>query len=280
MYAVAAVVVLDIDFDRLLLDAGGRIIKRLKFTGCLRSMSDRPCAIHSVQARVKESPVLWTMTALWTQDHHALHPLSIFFLGIVDGACILALHGLYCECIDGLLIAVRNRLDVRVDIKARSVLSRQLANHQLFWILLGWLRSLRSRKFTLLERQGHLYRRVDVTLPSTSSLSLKHWRSIELLYLQLQRIYLQIQMQCLMRHLLSFSRWRSIFKISLFCTLKHHPEILGALIEGHLSNFIDISILASLRVMLFIICNWWLLSLKQSILELTSLLSVEVGCSI
>ena len=173
MYAVAAVVVLDIDFDRLLLDAGGRIIERLKFIGCLRSVSDRACAIHSVQARVKESPILWTVATLWTQDYHALRPMSV-----VDGACILTLHGLDCECIDGLLIAVRNRLDVRVNIKARSALSRQLANHQLFWILLGWLGSLRSRKFTLLERPGHLYRRVDVTLPSTSSLLLKHWRSI------------------------------------------------------------------------------------------------------
>lgn len=49
-----------------------------------------------------------------------------------------------------------------------------------------------------------------------------------------------------MQHLLSFPSWHSTFKTSLFCTLKHHPEILGALIESHLSNLIDISILANL----------------------------------
>jgi len=182
-------------------------------------------------------------------------------MSIVDGACILALHGLDCECIDGLcvriwLIAVRNRLDVGVHIKPRSVLSWEFANHQLFWILLGWLGSLRPRKFTLLERQGHLYRRIDVTLPSTSSLLLRHSRSIKLLHLQLEWIHLQIQMQCLIQHLLTFYNLSIILKISLFGTLKHHPEILGALIEGHLSNFIHISILASLWVMLFIVCNW------------------------
>lgn len=79
-------------------------------------MSDRACAIHSVQARVKQSPILWTVATLWTQDHHALRPLSI-----VDRACILALHGLDCACIDGSLIAFVNWLDVGVNIKPRSI---------------------------------------------------------------------------------------------------------------------------------------------------------------
>ena len=77
-------------------------------------MSDRACAIHSVQARVKESPILWT-AALWTRDHHAL-PMSIF-----DRACILALHGLDRACIDSLLIAFMNWLDVGVNIKPSSI---------------------------------------------------------------------------------------------------------------------------------------------------------------
>lgn len=81
-------------------------------------MSDRACAIRSVQARVKESPILWTMAALWAQGHHALHSMSI-----VVRTCILTLHSLDCACIDGLLIAVGNRLDVGVHIKSRSVLS-------------------------------------------------------------------------------------------------------------------------------------------------------------
>ena len=59
-------------------------------------MSNRACTIHSVQARVKESPRLWTVTALWAQDHHALRPMAIV-VGAYMCYVILALYGLDSE---------------------------------------------------------------------------------------------------------------------------------------------------------------------------------------